>query len=196
MAGREFRSAKPAPLLLTTESNSSTILETGIRSGIPATSDLDANPHMTSGGVTKTPILAASAAGADFVTQNLGGFKFALGPFCTANLGTSIAAPAIKFAAVAGMTQVCVPYAGSIIGVSITGNAAITAGTLRVAASVNGATVFSAVNAATGVITVSGTQNKDTDAFVAGDKIGLKVTTSATFAPTTTEYTGFIFVEA
>lgn len=192
MADNFFRTAKPGPLFLHTSANTSTILETGVRTG---SADADANPHMSSGGITKYPIIKANSAGADLVTDNLGGFKFALGPYCTSNLGTSITATALEFAAVAGMSQVAVPAAGSIIGVSIRGNAAITAGTVRVAATVNGATVFSAVNSATGVRSIYGTQAMNTDAFVAGDAIGLKVTSSADLAPATVEWTGFVFVE-
>ena len=195
MADNFFRTAKPGPLFLHTSANTSTILETGVRSGIPATSDADANPYMTSGGITKYPLLKANSAGADLVTDNLGGFKFALGPFCTANLGTSITATALEFAAVAGMSQVAMPSAGSIVGVSLRGNAALTAGTVRVDATVNGATVFSAINSATGVRSIYGTQAMNTDAFAAGDAIGLKVTSSAALAPTTVEWTGFVFVE-
>ena len=125
----------------------------------------------------------------------IGGHKVLVGPFIKTNLLTSASAVALAFAEVTGMTQMTSPYAGSVIGVSACGNANITASTARFAATVNGATVFSAVNAVTTVKIVYGTQAKDVDAVAAGDRIGLKVTTTATYAPETIEWVGYVILE-
>lgn len=193
MADYEYRTAIRGPLLITVSATGSTILETGTRSGIPETSDMDANPYTTSG-QTRHAIMTRTATGIDMTTL-MGGQKMFLGPWLETNAATSIAAVAQTLGEVAGMTQLGMCYAGSIIGVAARANANITAGTLRAAVTVNGATRFSAVNSATGVAYVGATQAKDTDTFVVGDGIGLKLTTSADYAPTTLEWTFNVIVE-
>ena len=122
------------------------------------------------------------------LNPSIGGMKSIVGTFTTTNQTTSASAVAAKLCGVAGMTQVLMLYPGSVLGVGARANANVTAGTFRAAVTVNGATVFSAVNAATGVNEISGTQAARTDAFVAGDTIGVKITTSADYAPTTLEW--------
>ena len=193
MADNEYRTAMRGPLLLTASATGSTILEVGTRSGIPETGDMDANPYTTSG-QTRHGVMFRTATGIDLSTI-VGGQKIALGPWIETNAATSISGVAQALGEVAGMTQMCVPFAGSIIGVAACGNADITAGTIRAAVSVNGATVFSAVNAVTQVKVVYRTQAKDVDTIAAGDRLGLKLTTSADFAPATAEWTFFVYVE-
>lgn len=122
------------------------------------------------------------------LNSSIGGMKMAVGTFTTTNQTTSASAVAAKLCGVAGMTQIVMPYAGSIIAIGAKANANITAGTARFSVSKNGATVFSAVNADTTVSVVYGSQPKDTDTFAAGDTIGVKVTTSASYAPTSLEW--------
>ena len=125
----------------------------------------------------------------------VGGAKQIVGNFTTTNMTTSASAVAQKLGSVAGMTHVLMLYPGSVVGVAAKANANITAGTFRVAVSKNGSTVFSAVNSATTVSIVSGTQAKGVDTFVAGDVIGIKVTTSAAYAPTSLEWVMTPYVE-
>lgn len=132
----------------------------------------------------------------DLITQNMGGFKVALGPWVETNIATSITtATAQLLSEVAGMAEISMPYAGSIVGISAAFSANITASTCRVCVSKNGTTVFSAINSATGVRVISGTQNKDVDTFVVGDRLGVKLVTTATFAPTTLEGVFTVWVE-
>jgi hypothetical protein len=193
MADNEYRTALRGPLLLTVSATGSTVLEVGTRSGIPETSDMDANPYTTSG-QTRTAIAKRTATGIDLTTV-VGGQKVGLPAWVQDTLTTSMSASAMRVAAVSGQTQITTPFAGSVIGVSGNLSAAITAGTLRIAVSVNGATVFSAVNAATGVRTVYATQAPDTDALAAGDRIGVKLTTSADFAPANNDLTAVVWAE-
>lgn len=189
MADNEFRTAIRGPILITRSASTSTVLEVGTRSGIPETSDMDANPYTTSG-QTRTALIV----GTDLTTA-MGGQKVYLGPWVETNAATSISAVAQSLGEVAGMTNIAMPFAGSVIGVTAYANAALTAGTLRAAVTVNGATVFSAVNSATGITTIRATQAPNTDVFVAGDRIGLKLTTSANYAPTTLEWVFGAWVE-
>lgn len=122
------------------------------------------------------------------LNPSIGGMKQIVGTFTTTNQVTSASAVAMKLCSVAGMTQVLMAYPGSIIGIAAKANANITASTARFSVSKNGTTVFSAVNSATGVSEIYGTQAKGTDTFEAGDTIGVKVTTTATYAPTSLEW--------
>lgn len=190
MADNFNRTAISGPLLITGSAATSTVLEFGVRSGIPATGDMDANPYTTSG-QTRTALIV----GTDMTTA-MGVGKIALPAWVQDNLTTSLSASAMRVAAVSGQTQITTPFAGSVIGVSGNLSALITAGTLRICVSVNGATVFSAVNSVTGVRTIYGTQAKDTDALARGDRIGVKLTTSADFAPANNDLTAVVWMEA
>ena len=188
-----FYGIQPGPLVIQTDTSTDTVLMTQNKSGVPETSDADVNPYSTSGGATKTVLIDG---GNDLVSQNVGGMKLALGPWTRINIATSVPATTlISLCAIAGSTSIAMPYAGSIIGVSGVLNTHITAGTLRVCVAKNGSTVFSAVNAATTVVAVHGTQNKDVDTFAAGDRLGIRLITSADLAPTTAEGVFALFVE-
>lgn len=164
------RKTLSAPVKIVGAASTSTILET-------ATS----GDSQTAGTVLWT-------ADGDLQTENVGGIRQTLGPWCKTNITTSLTtATAQALAEVAGMTELAMTRPGSVVGVAACLSANITASTLRVCVSKNGTTFFSAVNAATGVRTITGTQNKGTDTFVAGDRIGIKLVTTATYAPTTLE---------
>ena len=203
MADNEYRTAMRGPLLLTLSAAGSTVLEVGTRSGIPETSDMDGNPYTTSG-QTRTAIMVRNSSGVKIqnatltssdLTTAVGGQMTAIGAWAQDNLTTSLSASAIRFAGISGQTQVVCPFAGSVVGVGANLSAAITAGTMRVAVSINGATVFSAINSATGVRTVYGTQAPDVDAIARGDRLGIKVTTSADFAPANNDITALVWAE-
>lgn len=181
MADNYNRVVIPGPICVSVSASGSTVLERVTRSGVPETADADANPYTSSGGQTRTPLIVGSN-----LTTSMGGGKVAL-HFAQANLTTSMSAVAMQVAGVSGLTQIASAWAGSVIGVTGLLNAAITAGTYRAAVSVNGATVFSAINSATGTRTVIGTQAVGVDAIVRGDRIGIKITTSADLAPATPE---------
>lgn len=163
---------------------------------VVGTAATDAILEVATSGDSQTNGTTLIDAGGDLNPSSVGGMRVLLGPWVETNIATSITtATAQALAEVAGMTEICMPRAGSIIGISACLSANITAGTLRVCASKNGTTVFSAVNSATGVRVIYGTQAKDTDTFSAGDRIGVKLATSATLAPTTTEGVFVVEVE-
>lgn len=81
-----------------------------------------------------------------------------------------------------------VPRAGSLTAICVRSNEARTAGTLTVEICKNSvATGLTAVLNGTDTQFKSTTQAKDTDTFVAGDLIDVKITTDASWAPTTAD---------
>lgn len=78
--------------------------------------------------------------------------------------------------------------AGSVLGIAVKSNDARTAGTLTVEVTKNGTGVgLTAVLDGTNTTSKATTQSKDTDAFVAGDNIGIDITTDGSWAPTTAD---------
>jgi hypothetical protein len=75
-------------------------------------------------------------------------------------------------------------------------NAARTAGTLTVEVTINGTgTGLTAVLDGSNTQTSMATQAKDTDAFGAGSRIGVKLTTDASWAPVTADITVEVLLE-
>ena len=92
-------------------------------------------------------------------------------------------------------TEVVMPLSGSIIGVSVASTAARTAGTLTVEVTKNGSgTGLQAQLNATDTQYAYATQELDEDTFDAGDRIGVKITTSADWAPTTADIVVMVLV--
>ena len=89
----------------------------------------------------------------------------------------------------ANFKQIPVPIAGSIIGIAVYSNTACTSGTLTADATINGtATGLQAgLNSADDTQTSYSTQAIDADAVTAGQRVGVKVTTDAEWAPTTAD---------
>jgi hypothetical protein len=116
------------------------------------------------------------------------------------NIATSQASVATLIGNVAALTHIAVPFAGSIIGVAAVANADITASTFRVIPTINGVTVtgMGAQNSATQVRTITKTQAKDTSGstFSAGSRIGVKHTTTASYAPATLDWNIAVYIEA
>lgn len=85
--------------------------------------------------------------------------------------------------------------AGSITGVVVRTSTGRTAGTLTVEPTVNAAgTGLTAVLNGTNTITKATTQAAGSDTFVAGDKLGVRITTDGTWAPTTDDIEVYIEV--
>jgi hypothetical protein len=95
----------------------------------------------------------------------------------------------------AGNTEFTLPYGGSVIGVSVSSNAALAGGTVTVDPTINGTK--------TGLTAVldnahqynSATQDVNTDTFAAGNRLGLKVTTDANVDPNTIDLVITVIVE-
>lgn len=83
----------------------------------------------------------------------------------------------------AALTEIPAPRAGSVVGISIRSEGARTGGTCTVDVTVGGvATGLQAVLDATNTQQDEATQEKDTDTFALGDRVGVDVTTDGTWA--------------
>lgn len=84
---------------------------------------------------------------------------------------------------------------GSITGVIVKSNAARIAGTLTVEVYKNGSAIgLTAVIDGTNTTFKATTQNVGDDTFVAGDEIGVRITTSADWSPTTADIQALVEV--
>ena len=127
--------------------------------------------------------------------SGVGGFKQPFS-FMQSDVAASQSAVALAVLGLTGNSEIVMPYAGSIIGISIASNDARTAGTLTVDATVNGTvTGLQAVLDGTNTTYYSATQAKDTDTFAAGDRIGVKITTDSSWAPTTADIVVAVIIE-
>lgn len=94
-----------------------------------------------------------------------------------------------------GVTEIEMPWAGSIVGISVVSNDARTAGTLTVDATINGTvTGLQAVLNGDNTTHHSGVQAIDTDAFAAGDRLGVKITTDSGWLPITADVVVIVYV--
>lgn len=93
------------------------------------------------------------------------------------------------------VTEYAMPCQFDIVGISVRSSAARTAGTLTVDATVNGtATGLQAVLNATNTQTAYSTQRRESDTGSAGDRVGVKITTDASWAPTTADIIVVVWV--
>jgi hypothetical protein len=113
-----------------------------------------------------------------------GGYRQTLGLFSQADVTASQSAVALAIhAGDAALTEIPVPRAGSVTGISARTEGARTGGTCTVDVTKNGtATGLQAVIDATNTQQHQATQAKDTDTFAAGDRIGVDITTDASWA--------------
>ena len=96
----------------------------------------------------------------------------------------------------ADFVGVVMPWAGSVIGIAAYSNDACTSGSLTADATINGtATGLQAVINTTDTQTKYTSQANDADAFTAGQRIGVKVTTTSAWLPTTADVIVTVFVE-
>lgn len=110
------------------------------------------------------------------------------------NVAASQTAVVLKVAGSATVTEIEMPWAGSVVGISVVSNEARTANTLTVDATVNGTvTGLQAVLDGTNTTHHSASQAKDLDVFAAGDRLGCKITTGA-WTPTTADILVMVYV--
>lgn len=138
----------------------------------------------------------ASAADLDAA----GGYRMVVDGWYQDDVGTSQSAVALGrvgdavWAAFDG--KWIAPRAGSITAVCVKSNDARTAGTLTIEVTKNGTGVgLTAVLDGTNATFKATTQAKDTDAFAAGDELGVTITTDGDWAPTTADIRVSIEVE-
>lgn len=174
-----------------------------IKAGAPADGDYAVTPESGIHALDTTNSLAYWRVGSTWRAADLYGGVATFGPFQWTNLAASQTDLRGGMGGVgdagAGTPTWQSPFAGSIVGISVRGSAAITAGGASAAvfkAQVAGATVNMAValDSTTNTTINSASQGPGVDTFTAGQTLAMSVTTSGTFAPTTTEYVGFLFV--
>ena len=112
------------------------------------------------------------------------------------DVAASQSAVAMDVLGLAGNTEYTMPYPGSVVAVSIASNAARTGGTATVDVTVNG-TVTGLQAALDGTNTQYhyASQGADADRFSAGDRLGVKITTDGSWAPTTADVVVVVVVE-
>lgn len=127
---------------------------------------------------------------ADINSGNQGGFKMPF-IFKTADITTSTTeflltmVPSIGANSATTVKKYVMPFAGSVIGLSVRGSGNPTAGAVTFEAFINGTATGLTASWTQG--RVSGeeyaTQAKDTDAFSAGDALGVQMRTGSSVAP-------------
>lgn len=137
-----------------------------------------------------------SASDCDFA----GGYRQLFDDFYQDNVASSQTGVALARAGDASWAafdgKVIMLRGGSITAVAVKSNEARTAGTLTVEVTKNGSgTGLTAVLDGTNTTFKVTTQDKDTDTFVAGDEIGVTITTDGSWAPNTADIRVAIEVE-
>ena len=140
--------------------------------------------------------VSAGDIGAENDIHAAGGYKNSFN-FGKENVPASQTAVAIYVASFSETnTEIVMPYAGSVIAISVASNAARTAGTLTVDATVNGtATGLQAVLDVTNTTYHHAHQDPELDLITAGDRLGVKITTSADWLPTTADIVVTVVIE-
>lgn len=91
------------------------------------------------------------------------------------------------------LKRVTMPFAGSVVGVSLYTATAHTTGTITADATISGTVTGLQAAATAGTATAYGTQAMGLDNFTAGQTLGVKVTTLSTLAATTTDWRASVF---
>lgn len=122
----------------------------------------------------------------------------AIGPFFTANLDTAQTNLDLVVGQ-AGVSLAGMPFRGSVVGVSLDGNAAPSAGTV-IASIHNASTELSGgptatIDSVTNTLTSTGlVTSARQHTFAAGARLGVSVTTTTTLAATTIEFNAMLYV--
>lgn len=164
--------------------------------GTKISPDFGSQAVTTSGSISTTGSGTITAAG-DLAAA--GGFKMMIGPFQENN----VAAGATRQWALGtednAVEDVAVPWAGSVMGVSVTCAPALGAGAganaLTVEPLIDGSATGLTAAVSASASSATATQAKDTDTFAAGATIGCRAVTTASFTPTSLECVCLVFVE-
>jgi len=105
------------------------------------------------------------------------------------NVSASQTSAAMNLLGTSDNTEVVMSAPGNIVGISISSNDARTAGTLTVKPTINGteSTTLSAALNATDTQYAYAIQEFTKDNFLAGQRLGVKITTDGSWAPTTAD---------
>lgn len=143
--------------------------------------------------------IANGAAGTITIDSDVdatGGYQHQLTSWYQDNVVANQAAVVLNMDGNASRAEVPSVKAGSIIGIAVYSNEARTAGTLTVDATIDGSvTGLQAVLDVTNTQTHTATQARAADAFTAGQRIGIKITTDAGWLPVTADITAVVLVE-
>lgn len=111
------------------------------------------------------------------------------------DVAASQSAVAIAVAGTSAVVEVEMPWAGSIVGISILTNDSRTADSAVADATINGTvTGLQATLDGTNADHHSATQAKDTDSFNAGDRLGVKLTTGGSWTPVSADIVVVVYV--
>lgn len=123
-----------------------------------------------------------------------------LGPFSVANLDTALTNTDLLLAGIAGQTLTPgQPSAGTVLGVSVVGNAAPSAGTAVFSVHAAGTEIVggptATIDSATNTLESSGlSASARAHTFAKGARLGISATTSTNLAATTVDYIATIWV--
>lgn len=132
-----------------------------------------------------------------------GGLSY-IGPFSITNLAAS-ATVNLGYGVLgdtnAGTGALRACFSGDVVGIAVRGGANITAGGTTAAVfkpllSGSAGTLSTTLDSTTNTLTNHATQGLGIDTFTASTSLGVTVTTSSTFAPTTTEYSVWLVLAA
>lgn len=165
------------------------------------TLQVDINPFSTAGGAV-TATTGTFSAGITATTGGFtgditapGGFFLAL-EYADDNIPSDQSSTAMTTGGSSTVTENEAPWAGSILGISMVTNEARTAGNIICEPTINGTVVELQVTLDnTNTTHASATQSKDTDAFAAGDRLGVKCVTSSDWGTPTSDHNVVIIVE-
>src|SRR5690349_6166330 len=108
--------------------------------------------------------------------------------FIDSNLAASLTSSAMAIPGDSALTQITMPFSGSIVAISVACENARAAGTATFKPTINGteSSTLSAVLNGTNTQYAYGTQAAGIDSFAAGQRVGVKVTTDGSWAAGTT----------
>lgn len=127
------------------------------------------------------------------ITREFAKYQVVPVTFFQANVAASQSAVALKEATNQN-TAIVMPFAGQVVAVSANLSAAATAGTLTASVTVGGTADADTATAITTQTEKTTVIPRDKTAFVAGDLIGVKITTTAGWDGTTADLTVTVFV--
>ncbi len=111
------------------------------------------------------------------------------------DVAASQSAVAIAVSGTSAVTEIEMPWAGSVVGISILTNDSRTADSAVADATVNGSvTGLQATLDGSNADHHSATQAKDTDTFNAGDRLGVKLTTGGSWTPVSADIVVVVYV--
>ena len=97
----------------------------------------------------------------------------------------------------ASFKTILIPFTGSVIGIAVLSNDACTSGTLTADVTIDGSVtgLTGILDSVTNTTNISTVQAVDADVITAGQTIGVKVTTTGTWAPTSADVSVSIILE-